>query len=168
MAANASVHGGTGKVHLAAGHDAVKALQSAIKKVSTHSSASMMGGGRLAGGGMKGAETISAGHVRITADTFSGGAARGAAFHVGADTISSRKDLFVFKSDHAGSSHVIQAFSHGSDKLTLAGYSKAEIAAALHSQKVVGGSLTLKLADKTTVTISGLDHKLHSSDFIIK
>ncbi len=169
MAANASVHGGVGKIHLAAGHDAVKALQKAIKSVSAHhGSASTMGGGKLSSTGiMKGSETVSAGHSRISADTFSGGAAR-AAFHVGADTISSRSDLFVFKGDHAGSSHIIQAFKPGADKLVLSGYSRSEIASALHSQKVVGGSLTFKLTDKTSVTISGLDHKLHSSDFIIK
>jgi hypothetical protein len=168
MAANATVHGGVGKVHLAAGHDAVKALQSAIKKVSLHGNASTMGGGKLSNTGiMKGSETVSAGHSRISADTFSGGAAR-AAFHVGADTISARKDMFVFKADHAASSHVIQSFKQGADKLVLSGYSRTELASALHSQKVVGGSLTFKLSDKTSVTISGLDHKLHSSDFIIK
>jgi hypothetical protein len=192
MAVGASAAGGGAKVHVDVQHDAAKALQAAVKQgtaattdrlgsdtlklvsskaapASPHG-ASMMGGGSkmVALGTRASADTITAGHSRLTADTFSGGAAKSAVHRLGADTVSAHKDLFVFKSDHASGSHIIQSFKEGTDKLVLSGYGKAEIADALHSQKVVGGSLTLKLSDKTTITISDHTHKLSASDFIIK
>jgi hypothetical protein len=192
MAGAASAVGGGAKVHVDVRHDAAQALHAAIKQgaaattdrlgsdtlklVSSKATLAAPHGASVLGGGSKlvalttgkSADTITASPSRLTADTFSGGAAKSAVLRLGADTVSASKDLFVFKSDHASGSHVIQSFKEGTDKLVLSGYGKAEIAEALHSQKVVGGSLTLKLSDKTTITISDHTHKLSASDFIIK
>jgi hypothetical protein len=191
MAGAASAVGGGAKVHVGVTHDAAKALHAAIKQgsvattdrlgsdtlklVSSKALASPHGASVLGGGSklvalttVKSADTITAATSRLSADTISAASAKSAVLRLGADTVSANKDLFVFKSDHTSGSHVIQSFKEGTDKLVLSGYGKAEIAEALHSQKVVGGSLTLKLSDKTTITISDHTHKLSASDFIIK
>jgi Ca2+-binding RTX toxin-like protein len=92
-------------------------------------------------------------------DTFYGG--------TGAVTITagSGTNQFVFTDGQAGGTASIQGFTSGRDQVDLQGYGKNEVANALKSQTVVGGTDTITLSDHTTISFASVS-SLTASDFI--
>ena len=64
-------------------------------------------------------------------------------------------DVFGFVNGHAGGNETIFNFN-SSSTLVFGGYGATPIA----SENVVGGSDVIKLTDNTTITLSGIDHKV--------
>lgn len=73
-------------------------------------------------------------------------------------------DAFVFKHGQAGGHAEIKDFTVGRDKVVFQGYGRNELQYALRHATVSGGSLTLTLSDRTTITFDNVD-KLNKSSF---
>jgi Ca2+-binding RTX toxin-like protein len=103
-------------------------------------------------------------------ETLFGGFSRGAdTFHGGTGnatiTGGSGSNLFVFTDGQAGGTDLLVGFNSGKDHVDLQGYGNHEVANALKSQSLVGGSASITLSDHTTITFSGIS-RLAASDFI--
>jgi Ca2+-binding RTX toxin-like protein len=92
-------------------------------------------------------------------DTFFGGTGNASI------TGGSGTNLFVFADGEAGGNASIQGFASGRDHVDLQGYGKNEVAKALKSQAVVGGTDTITLSDHTTISFANVS-SLTVSDFI--
>jgi Ca2+-binding RTX toxin-like protein len=79
-------------------------------------------------------------------------------------TAGSGSNQFAFTDGQAGGTASIQGFTSGRDQIDLLGYGKNELANALKSQSVVGGSDTITLSDHTRITFAGVG-SLTASDF---
>jgi hypothetical protein len=106
-----------------------------------------VGNETLFGGPSSGQDTFfgSAGNATITAGTGS--------------------NQFVFIDGQAGGTASIQAFMSGRDLVDLQGYGKSEVANALKSQSIAGGTTTITLSDHTTISFADVG-SLTASDFI--
>ena len=80
-------------------------------------------------------------------------------------TAGSGTNLFVFTDGQAGGTASIQGFTSGSGRIDLQGYGKNEVANALKSQTVAGGTDTITLSDHTTISFASVN-SLTASDFI--
>jgi len=74
-------------------------------------------------------------------------------------------NLFAFADGQAGGNASIQGFTSGRDHVDLQGYGRNEVAKALKSQTVVGGTDTITLSDHTTISFANVS-SLTASDFI--
>jgi hypothetical protein len=92
-------------------------------------------------------------------DTFYGG--------TGSATITagSGTNLFVFTDGQAGGTASIEGFDSVRSHIDLQGYGKNEVANALKSQTVVGGTTTITLSDHTKISFAGVS-QLTANDFI--
>lgn len=153
---------GTGKATLFGGGDGDQLFAAGNKAQALHAGT---GNETLFGGFASGADTFygGTGAAQITGgagnDTFVAG--------TGSVTITAGlgSNLFVFTDGQAGGTELIQAFTSGRDQIDLQDYGKHEVANALKSQQVVGGSDTITLSDHTTITFAGIG-SLTASDFI--
>jgi Ca2+-binding RTX toxin-like protein len=153
---------GTGKATLFGGGDGDQLYAAGSRDQALHAGA---GNETLFGGFASGADTFygGTGAAQITGglgnDTFVAG--------TGSATITSGlgSNQFVFTNGQAGGTELIQGFTSGRDLVDLQDYGKNEVAKALKSQTVVGGSDTITLSDNTTITFAGVQN-LTASDFI--
>ena len=99
-------------------------------------------------------------------DTFTAG--NGSETMVGAGTDKTGSDVFMFESTLKSGSYTIQSFTSGKDTIDLAGYTKAQLNAALASATFnkSTGIETITLADHSKITITGLTKALTSKDII--
>jgi Ca2+-binding RTX toxin-like protein len=104
-----------------------------------------------------GNETLFGGFSRGL-DTFYGGTGNASI------TAGSGTNLFVFTDGQAGGTASIQGFASSRDQVDLQGYGKNEVAQALKSQSVVGGTDTITLSDHTTISFANVS-SLTVSDF---
>jgi Ca2+-binding RTX toxin-like protein len=153
---------GTGKATLFGGGDGDQLFAAGNQAQGLHAG---VGNETLFGGFASGADTFygGTGADQITgglgSDTFVAG--------TGSATVTAglSSNLFVFTNGQAGGTELIQSFTSGRDQIDLQGYRKNEVAKALKSQQVVGGSDTITLSDNTKITFAGIS-SLTASDFI--
>lgn len=168
MVAGATVSGGATHGHAVLSHAEREAAKSALAKLKTlggglgshfsgsSESATVYGGSSVKTAGL-GASTLIHGQGR---DTFMGGA-RSAPTHalanIGNDTVIGGSATKLGGRSGAGSvaGHVPQNFALSSDTINIKG-ATAEAVKATRPDEAKQGAHTVTLADKTTVTISGL------------
>ena len=80
-------------------------------------------------------------------------------------TAGSGSNLFVFTDGQAGGTASIQGFTSGIGQVDLQGYGNNEVANALKSQTVVGGTDTITLSDHTKISFADVSN-LTANDFI--
>jgi hypothetical protein len=166
MVAGASISGGATHGLAVLSHAEREAAKSALAKLKTlgkglgshlgTESATVFGGASFKTGGLRASALVHGGN-----DTFKGGARSTptrALAHIGNDTVVSGSATTLGGRTHTGGvAGSAQHFHLSSDTINIKG-ATAEGVKAAHPDHAKAGAHTVTLADKTTVTISGLSH----------